>query len=211
MARFVSPSDRRAWEEAGKPAFLAHGFRVHTGDEFLPAGSFSDDLRNATALARMPGDPVQLSNWLCGRVNDSERGSGSGNGVPGSVRTIELVAELLQNPAATPQRRTALYEAEALVPGVEKLGEAEDEIGRRGVAIGARSDNSGLLEQYSLLFDPRAARILASETAMLEPRPGHGGDRLPLLVGSTVYVSQGRTRFLRVRPHRNLTSSFTLG
>lgn len=72
---------------------------------------------------------------------------------------MALIAELLQNPFAPPDLRAALYEAEALVPGIENLGPARDLLGRKGIAVGARSANSGAPTVYSLIVDPRLRRL----------------------------------------------------
>ncbi len=198
--KFASPSDREVWEEAGRPVFLAHGFKSHIGDEFLPAGSFSERVYQGAALSEMPRDPSELAGWLQAKVNDPRGGGGAGNGFPDSVRTLELVAELMQNPLATSAQRTALYEAETLVPGVENLGEARDEIGRRGLAVGAQSDNSGIPTLYSLIFDPEASRALASEEKRLAPSPGQADQSRPLPTSSTTYLDAGTTFSRRSRP-----------
>jgi len=198
--KFVSPSDRKVWEEAGRPVFLAHGFKSHIGDEFLPAGSFGERVYEAAALSEMPRDPSELAGWLRANVNDPANGGGAGNGFPDSVKTLDLVAELMQNPLATSAQRTALYEAETQVPGIEGLGEAHDEIGRQGVAVGAQSDNSGIQTLYSLIFDPETSRVLASEEKRLAPSASQADQARPLPTSSTTYLEAGTTFSRRSRP-----------
>lgn len=197
VPRFVSPRDRETWEEAGRPVFLAHGFQTHTGSELLPAGSFGEDRYKPGVFANMPLDPAALSAWLRDRANGPTRGGG--NGFRDSVKTLELVAELLQNPTATAEQRAALYAAVALVPGVEQLGEAQDEIGRHGVALGARSDNSGAPTLYWLIFDPDTSRALASKTEQLAPPAALVGQDGPV-VSSTTYLDEGATASRVARP-----------
>lgn len=197
VPQFVSAADRQAWEAAGKPVFLAHGFHTHVGDEYFPAGAFDERLFGSEMLSSMPADPGELAQWLQDQVESPSFG-GAGNGFPDSVKTIELVTDLLGNPLATPAQRSALVKAEAMVPGVEDLGPARDEAGRSGVALGARSANSGLDTIYSLVFDPGTARILAGEQRLVAPPAGDEAG----LVASTVYLSEGETRSRRVRPHR---------
>jgi len=194
--KFVSPADKQAWKDAGKPVFLAHGFRSHVGDEFFSAGSFPDRLFGSEILASMPGAPADVAEWLQDRVHDPAFG-GAGNGFPDSVKTIELVTDLLANPTATAAQRRALVEAETLVPGVEALGAAHDEVGRRGTAIGARSGNSGADTVYSLVFDPATAEILAGEERMVAPPAGDSG-----LLDSTAYLNEGEVRSRLARPGR---------
>lgn len=200
VPRFASPQDRQIWEELGRPEFLAYGFAPHVGDDFFPAGSFGERLYGTSALAEMPSDPSKLVRWLGDQVYDSPTGRDDGNGFPESVRTLELVSELLQNPRATPAQRAALVAAEALVPGIERLGEAEDEIGRRGVAIGASSDNSGAPSVYSLIYDPVTSMPLASEVEMLAPPSALVGTQGWPRVSGTAYLNEGTTFSRRARP-----------
>ena len=195
--KFVSPADKQAWEDAGKPNFLAKGFRGHVSDEFFPAGSFPDRLFGSEMLASMPSAPAEVAAWLRDRVHDPAFG-GAGNGFPDSVKTIELVTDLLANPLASPAQRRALVEGEALVPGVEDLGAARDEAGRAGTRIGARSGNSGLDSVYSLIFDPGTSQVLAGEIRLATPPAGDESG----LFASTVYLNEGETRSRRARPGR---------
>jgi hypothetical protein len=197
VPRFVSPTDRQTWQEVGKPKFLAYGFHAHLGEELLPAGSFQDRLYGTDLLSTMPGDPDAVASWLVARVHDPAFG-GNGNGFPDSVKTIELATDLLANPSVSPSQRSLLIEAEARVPGVENLGPARDVAGRTGVALGARSANSGLDEVYSLIFDPESAQLLGSETRLATPP---AGDALGL-DGGTAYLREGEVRSRFARPHR---------
>ena len=194
--RFVSPTDRQAWEAVGKPSFLAHGFHTHVGDEFLPAGSFNERQFGTEMLTSMPSNPAELVGWLGDRVHNPGFG-GVGNGFPDSVKTIELVTDLMANPAATEAQRRSLVQAEALVPGVEDLGQVRDEVGRRGTAIGARSANSGVDTVYSLVFDPATAVVLAGESRMVTPPAGDSG-----LLSSTAYLREAEVRSRLARPGR---------
>jgi len=194
VPQFVSPADRQAWREAGKPQFLGHGFDSSVSDEFFPAGGFANVLRAGQLLAQMPAEPEALAQWLQDRVEEPGHG-GYGNGFPVSTKTIELVTELLSDPLATPAQRSTLIEAEARVPGVEQLGAAHDETGRAGIAIGARSANSGADTVYSLIFDPATSEALASEERLVAPPAGDSG-----LVSSTAYLTEGETPSRLARP-----------
>jgi len=197
VPRFVSPTDRQTWEEVGKPKFLGHGFHAHLGEGLLPPGSFDDRLYGADLLSTMPTDPNAVAAWLVDRVYDPAFG-GNGNGFPNSVKTIELATDLLANPSASPSQRGLLIEAEARVPGVENLGPARDLSGRAGVALGARSANSGLDEVYSLIFDPETGQLLGSETRLATPP---AGDALGL-ESTTTYLREDEVRSRFARPPR---------
>ncbi|HET9198817.1 MAG TPA: CU044_5270 family protein [Solirubrobacterales bacterium] len=185
---FVSPADRAAWERAGKPPFLAHGWGRHVGTEAFPPGTFSGVGPLGTDLDDLPTDPEELSRWLVDRVTEPA----SRNGFPPEVRVLTLAAELLQNPFSPPELRAALYEAVALVPGIEDLGRARDQLGREGIAVGARSANSGAPTVYSLIVDPETSAVLATEQKQLQAPPALPELDEPL-VSSTAYLASERT------------------
>ena len=185
---FVGPEDREAWEAAGRIDFLPHGWGMHTGEADFPAGHFSDSLYDGVRLSELPTDPAELTEWLERRVNSGEEAR---NGNPFLVKTLTLVAELLNNPLATPELRAALYEAEGRIPGIEYLGEASDAIGRRGVAVGTESANSGVLTLYSLIFDPRTSQVLAYEETPREAAPASPGEIDP--PSAKLFIESGRT------------------
>jgi hypothetical protein len=191
---FVSPADRAAWERAGKPPFLAHGWGRHVGTEVFPPGTFSGIGPLGTELAALPTDPEDLSGWLLDRATEPPV-----NGFPPQVRVLTLAAELLQNPFASPELRAALYGAVALVPGIEDLGPARDQLGREGIAVGARSANSGAPTVYSLIVDPRTSEVLATEQKQLRAPPALPELDEPL-VSSTVYLGSGRTASIPLQP-----------
>ena len=83
---------------------------------------------------------------------------------PVNAATLELIAEELRDPGASPRLRRALYEAAKLIPGVEYLGEVTDPAGRRGVAVGIAGSHSGDPVRYSMIFDPETSQVLATET-----------------------------------------------
>jgi hypothetical protein len=196
--RFVTPEDREAWEAADKINFLVHGFQGFSEEAKLPAGHFDNRFPGAPdgSLAGLPTDPDELAEWLTDHASDPAPGGGA---YPLSVKTLTLVAEILQNPLATPELRAALYEAEGQIPGVEYLGEATDQIGRRGVAVGARSANSGAPTLYSLIFDPKTSQVLATQQTMLSPPSAMPKDTPPL-TSSKMFIASGTTASLQSRP-----------
>jgi hypothetical protein len=193
--RFVGHGDREAWEAAGRPDFLAHGWGGHVEEASVPAGHFHDSLYGGVELSELPTDPAELAEWL---EHQAGAGGNAGNDFPLSVKTLTLVAELLNNPLATPELRAALYEAEGRIPGIEYLGQATDAIGRRGVAVGAESANSGALTRYSLIFDPKTSQVLASEQTPLEAAPASPDEVAP--TEAKLFIDSGRTRNLGSRP-----------
>jgi hypothetical protein len=197
--RWVGPKDREAWEAAGRVRFLAHGWASHTDEEEVPAGHFHAWLGGGGALSEIPTDPTALAAWLENRVKDPRADAGAGNGFSIAVRTLTLVADLLNNPLATPELRAALYEAEGRIPGIEYLGEVTDQIGRRGVAVGAESANSGAPTLYSLIFDPRTSQVLATQEKVLEAPPALPDEGYPR-TESRLFLDSGTTDTLSGRP-----------
>lgn len=182
-SRFVGSGDRVEWEGAGRPQFLTLGFGGRTEDRWISAGQ----LRGL--VVSLPTQPAALAVRLTEEAADSQ-----GEG-PLAAATLQLIAEDLRNPVASPELRRALYKAANRIPGVEYLGEVTDADGRSGVGIGVTSSNTGQPRLYSLIFDPDTSQVLATETTAL---PGSGADEPagPTLLRATVYEQARGTRSL---------------
>lgn len=182
--KFAGPEDREAWEAAGRPDFQPHAWSGHVEDETLRPGSDSNRIYEAE-LSGIPADPAEISEWLLAQVTKSS------NGFSPAVRSLNLVSEILNDPLATPELRAALYEAEGRIPGIEYFGKTTDAIGRPGIAIGAESANSGAPTRYSLIFDPKTSRVLATEETMLEPPAAFPYEKTPVLSAAKLFIESG--------------------
>jgi hypothetical protein len=160
-SRFVGAGDRAEWEEAGRPGFLALGFGSRTEVHWI-AG---DVMRRR--VEDLPTDPAALIVRLR-REAQAERGE-----FPLAAATLQVIAEDLRSPAASPQLRGALYEAAGLVPGIRYFGARTDAEGRDGVAIGVTGLGPDGKAQFALTFDPETTRPLATE-AILPTGAGAG-------------------------------------
>jgi hypothetical protein len=182
-SRFVGSGDRVEWEGAGRPQFLTLGFGGRTEDRWISAGQ----LRGR--VVSLPIEPAALA------VRLTEEAADEGGEGPLAAATLQLVAEDLRNPVASPELRRALYQAAKRIPGIEYLGELTDPDGRSGVGIGVTSSNAGYPQLYSLIFDPDTSQVLATETTAL---PGSGADEPagPTLLRATVYMEARGTRSL---------------
>lgn len=158
--RFVGPGDKAAWEAAGSPNFLADG-SGNTVERTLPPESEAGD--EGTGVSGLPTDPDALYEELSQRAKETD------NSAPPQVRTLLLIGELLQDPAADPNLRAALFHAAEKIPGIQYFGATEDEAGRPGVAIGMESAYSGGPARYELIFDPKTSDVLATTAIVLEP------------------------------------------
>jgi hypothetical protein len=173
-SRFVGSGDRVEWEGAGRPQFLTLGFGGRTEDRWISAGQ----LRGR--VVSLPIEPGALA------VRLTEEAADEGGEGPLAAATLQLIAEDLRNPVASPELRRALYQAANRIPGIEYLGELADPDGRSGVGIGVTSSNAGYPQLYSMIFDPDTSQVLATETTAL---PGAGADEPagPTLLRATVY------------------------
>jgi hypothetical protein len=153
-SRFVGSSDRAEWESAGRPGFLALGFGPRTEVHWI-AG---DVMRKR--VEDLPADPAALIVRLRAEAQ-AEQGE-----LPLPAATLQVIAEDLRSPAASPQLRAALYEAAERVPGIRDFGARTDAEGRDGIAIGVTGLGPDGKAQFALIFDPETARPLATEAIM---------------------------------------------
>jgi hypothetical protein len=149
-SRFVGSNDRAEWEEAGRPGFLALGFGSRTEVHWI-AG---DVMRKR--VEDLPTDPAALIVRLRHEAQ-VERGE-----FPLPAATLQVIAEDLRSPAASPRLRRALYEAAERVPGIRYFGARKDADGREGIAIGVTGLGPDGKAQFALIFDPQTTRPLAT-------------------------------------------------
>jgi hypothetical protein len=182
-SRFVGSGDRVEWEGAGRPQFLTLGFGGRTEDRWISAGQ----LRGR--VVSLPIEPGALA------VRLTEEAADEGGEGPLAAATLQLIAEDLRNPVASPELRRSLYQAANRIPGIEYLGELADPEGRSGVGIGVTSSNAGYPQLYSMIFDPDTSQVLATETTAL-PGPGADEPAGPTLLRATVYEEAHGTHSL---------------
>lgn len=196
--RWASPKDRKLWEASGAPTLFSAESGKMTKVE-LPPGRSPNFLPGGTPLSDLPLDPSELAAWIEAQVTDPAAGAGAGNGFSVAVRSIALVSEILSNPLASPELRAALFEAEGQIPGIRDLGEVRDQQGRRGVAVGAESANSGAPTVYSMIFDPKTSMVLASQEEILEAPSALPDEGYPR-TESTLYLQVGAASSPGARP-----------
>ena len=174
-SRFVGAVDRAEWEGAGRPSFLALGFGPRTEVHWI-AG---DVMRRR--VEDLPAEPAALS------VRLQREAEGEGGELPLPAATLQLIAEDLRSPAASPALRKALYEAAKLVPGIRYFGTRAVAGGKEGTAIGVTGLGPDGKAQFALVFDPDTAQPLA--TLAIEPTGAGAG---PPIRRVTTYVESPR-------------------
>lgn len=180
--QFVGPGDRAAWEAAGSPEFLPPDSASEAEDREVPAGTFG------TELAGLPSDPEALADVI------ETRAQNAAEGIPVKARMLELTAEYLADPSASPDLRRALYEAVAYVPDVQFFGGVSDPAGRQGVAVGVETSYSGGPERFLLIYDPKSSQVLATEDLSV----GSQGfaDAQNAVLASSVFLDAGSVQSL---------------
>jgi hypothetical protein len=170
-SRFLGAGDRAEWEGAGRPGFLALGFGPRTEVHWI-AGTVMRE-----RVLDLPTEPRALATRLRHEAQ-AEQGE-----LPLPAATLQLIAEDLRSPAASPRLRRALYEAVELVPGVRYFG-ARARVGHStGTAVGVSGLGPDGKAQFALVFDPRTARPLGTRE-ILPTGAGAG----PMIQRSTVFV-----------------------
>lgn len=139
-SRFASEADRQTWVELGSPDLtLPRTYDYRAGQQ--PLHDVSD----------LPADPGRLLELLR-RGDITQRPEGDD-------QVFIVIGELLAQGDAPPEVQGALFEAAAQLDGVELIGDVNDPIGRRGVAVSI----DGPAGRSQLVFDPDSAQLLAIE------------------------------------------------
>lgn len=182
--RFASAADRRTWEEAGRPPFLAHGFHGHSASESLPPGSFYAYDYDASVLAALPHSPDGVRAWL---EAEAKRAGGEDDTFDIATRALGVLDDLLQNPYASEPQRKALVGAAEEIEGTRKSA------GDGRVTITSRSSGSGIDLLYTLTYSQAEARLLSSKTRTPDSSAAAPREK-------TFYLAQGRVDALGDRP-----------
>lgn len=169
---FLGERDRADWEAAGSPSL---DYAIN--QDFGPGGLLYED------FARLPTDPNALAAAIRARADKP-------SGPPVDVEMFVIVGDLLREPGAPPQLRSALYEVAARIDGVELVGKVTDRAGRPGVAVAMTTDYWGAKQRFTLIFDPATSAVLAEERVLLE-RADWTDAEPPAVIGYTTYLESG--------------------
>jgi len=147
--------DREIWlpGDTSKQAMIREN--GHT-DEFTVTQT------NEQLFAALPTDPHRLLE----KIYRDTAGAGDG---PGQEAFKTIHGYLTDALPPNPEVLTALYQAAALIPGVEKV-DAVDAIGRHGVALALHDPVDGSRSEW--IFDAKTFRYLGEREVQVEPTDG---------------------------------------
>jgi hypothetical protein len=176
------PSEKKPAKGDGSPGHIDE--LEPPGTMMIPFGSTSLTMAEFLSL---PTDPAQLAARIAAGA--------SRNSHPLAYQELDLTAEALRNAPVPPALGAALYQALALLPGIETLGERTDALGRRGQAVGA-ADASGI--RMELIIDPATGMLLADREVATRAIPGLGAEPGDVIHEYT-YVARGVVDSVRER------------
>ncbi|NPV09468.1 MAG: CU044_5270 family protein [Anaerolineae bacterium] len=168
---FLAECDRAHWQASGSPSF-DHAIN----QDFGPGGLHYED------FASLPTDPEALAVAIRAQAEHADP--------PVDAGMFVIVGDLLRQPGAPPELRSALYKVAAQIPGVELVGEVTDHAGRSGIAVAMRTEFGGAAERFTLIFDPTTSALLAEERVLLEPADWTGANP-PAIIGYETYLESG--------------------
>lgn len=124
-----------------------------------PEGAFygSPSSTSPSALARLPRDPHQLLNYIYRTT------LGAGPSPDGEA--LVFIADTLRNGVVPADLRAALFEAAALIPGVEITERQATLDGRTGIAIG-REEPANHIRQ-DIIIDPQTGLLIGERQVLL--------------------------------------------
>jgi hypothetical protein len=118
----------------------------------VPAGMLGTPMD----LSNLPTDPNEL-------LAEAEAGTLPGDRVDDQGQVVDAAAGLLgllSQPGASPALRAGLYEAAAMIPGIELVGGVKDEIGRDGIGIAYMLGGGQSGTRLEVIFDPQNSDLL---------------------------------------------------
>lgn len=171
---FFTPGDETALRDAGIE------LPTNQKNEFTTPGS-GGNFQQPTLkfLESLPTDPAKL---LARIRKDSE-----GQGPSADAEALVYIADLLRESDAmvSPELRAALFEAAALIPGIDRVPGQVTLDGQTGVAIGRMEPTNG--ERQEIIIDPKTSRVLGERSVLAaQAKPTQGSARESWLPIGTV-------------------------
>ncbi|HEY2355564.1 MAG TPA: CU044_5270 family protein [Gaiellaceae bacterium] len=152
--QYTSAADRSACLRQKGP----HALRsAHTSDDWFAPQCLSLKPSNRFEWNDLSTDPQTLLQQM--------RQLDGGPSTPGE--DFQHIGDFLRETDAPPAVRATLYQAAALIPGIELLGTVRDHDGRTGLGIAFPSEGPfvtpGSSVKSELIFDPQTGELLAEQ------------------------------------------------
>lgn len=122
-------------------------------------------------LAGLPRDPAELLDLIHQDAGDS--------GPSRDGEALVYIADVLRSGIVPGDLRAALFQAAALIPGVELVDEQANLNGQTGVAVGRYEPENG--ERQEIIFDPDTGMVIGERDVVVDQR--YEG---PLPIGTAV-------------------------
>lgn len=139
-------------------------------EEFVraPKGAFysSENPQSPDRLAALPRDPSALLNYI------HKATIGQGNSPDGEA--LVWIADTLRSGVVPAELRAALYNAAAMIPGVEITEKQANLNGSTGIAIGRLEKVNGI--RQDLIIDPNTGQLIGEREVLTR---GYGPDGFP--------------------------------
>lgn len=181
---FLSPADEARWRANGSAQSVFQG----------TSGSYStgpNEIKSASRVDALPTNPSTLTRMFAeGRIDDVGEVFPTGHPYD-TAATWNVISNLLLNTLDPPALLSALYRVAASLPGVQYVGTVTDPAGQSGTAVGYEQD--GVLNE--IIFDPKTAALLASESVVESPASSAAGfvagddPKVGTVVSSTTVLS----------------------
>lgn len=156
--------------ETERQAFVDGGFQVYAVNMDLRPGEME-----AFPYGPLPADLDQLRELVRGLAEASDQW-------PTERGMFTYIGDLLRDPLTPPDVRASLFKLAATLPGIQLLGEMQDEIGRTGVAV---SMTHWWFDQDIIIFDPQTSALLEERTVRHLP---YGDTPAPIVWSRSTYL-----------------------
>jgi hypothetical protein len=156
--------------EAERQTFLDGGFQVYGVNEDLRPGEL-----DAYPYGPLPANLDELRELVRGLAEASDQW-------PTERGMFTYIGDLLRDPLTPPDVRASLFKLAATLPGVQLLGEMQDEVGRTGVAV---SMTHWWFDQDIIIFDAETSALLEERTVRHLP---YGDTPAPIVWSRTTYL-----------------------
>lgn len=152
-----------------------------------PKGAFYsyENLHSPDRLAALPRDPYLLLNHIYKTT------IGQGNSADGQA--LVWITDTLRFGAVPAELRAALYNAAAMIPGVEITQQRANLNGTNGIAIGRLEEANGI--RQDLIIDPGTGQLIGERQVLT-----HGDDQSGFPVGTAISWTAITTEVVNAAP-----------